>query len=140
MWQKSKSRTAEIIRLLISIALLISFGWYILHGGDTYLIILAAILAAIVLCFLKQTSKLFFGMIEMAAAIAAIWYAAKQGRGAFSSAFSSGFQRFDLAIVQMIFVTQMAGAIYLLVDAIDNIWTSIKRNQDEARRSVPSEK
>ena len=89
----------------------------LLYAHYKPLIFLSGILVAITLFFWRIRFRFLYGVIELAFGLYVLWYVADKGRGSFSSAFSAGFDTFQLSVV----LIQTFGAIYILIRSLDNL-------------------
>jgi hypothetical protein len=89
----------------------------VFYGPSRVLNIVGAIILALSLFSIRKHYRVFYGAIEVAFGVFVLGYNWRQGRGAFSSGFSSGF---DIWIWQIIFI-QTFTAIYIFIRGLDNI-------------------
>jgi hypothetical protein len=88
--------------------------------------ILSAIVAALVLFWLRKHFRILYGLIEVAVGVFTLWSQSSVGRGAFSFGFSNGFQTFQWQIALL----ATLGAIYIIVRGLDNIdqeWRALRQ-------------
>src|SRR6266851_423254 len=96
----------------IVLALVLVGAYYeIFYGPNRALNIVGAITLALGLFALRKHYRLTYGFIEIGFRIFVLTYNWQQGRGAFSSAFSTGFDRW---VWEVIFIQNFA-AIYVLI-------------------------
>jgi hypothetical protein len=87
----------------------------------------ASLVIAGSLFWLRKIARGVYGAIEVLIGFVAILDASTKGRGAFSSAYSSGFERYEWTVILL----QTAAAIYLAIRGLDNLgqWWSDKRSK-----------
>jgi hypothetical protein len=89
----------------------------VFYGTSRELNVVAAIILAVGLFSVRKHYRASYGAIEVAFGLLLLAYNWRQGRGAFSSGFSSGF---DIWIWQVILLQTLAG-IYVIIRGLDNI-------------------
>jgi hypothetical protein len=100
---------------------------YVFYGSSRAGIIAASLVIAVSLFGLRKIARGLYGSIEVLIGIIAIVDASTKGRGAFSSGFSAGFQRYEWSLILL----QTAAAIYLTIRGLENIeqWWSARRHR-----------
>ena len=100
---------------------------YVFYGSSRAGIVVASLVIAISLFWLRKIARGLYGAIEVLIGFVAILDASTKGRGALSAGFSSGFQRYEWAVVLL----QTAAAIYITIRGLDNLeqWWSDKRSE-----------
>jgi hypothetical protein len=91
--------------------------YWIFYGSSRGLNIVGAIILALSLFSVRKHYRVAYGTIEVVFSIFILTYNWRQGRGAFSSDFSSDF---DIWVWQIIFI-QTFTAIYIFIRGMDNI-------------------
>jgi hypothetical protein len=100
---------------------------YVFYGSSRVGIVVASLVIAISLFWLRKIARGLYGAIEVLIGFVAILDASTKGRGAFSAGFSSGFQRYEWAVILL----QTAAAIYITIRGLDNLeqWRSDERSE-----------
>jgi|SRR6516162_1681958 hypothetical protein len=100
---------------------------YVFYGSSRAGIVVASLVIAISLFWLRKIARGLYGAIEVLIGFVAILDASTKGRGALSAGFSSGFQRYEWAVILL----QTAAAIYITIRGLDNLeqWWSDKRSE-----------
>jgi hypothetical protein len=106
------------VRALILIIVLAGSAYEVFYGPSRDLNVVAAIILAIALFSVRKHYRVSYGAIEIAFGLFVLAYNWRQGRGAFSSDFSSS--DFDVWIWQIILL-QTFTAIYVIIRGLDNI-------------------
>jgi hypothetical protein len=102
--------------IILAVVLAVSTYW-IFYGSSRGLNIAGAMILALSLFSVRKHCRVLYGIIEISFAIFVLTYNWRQGRGAFSSGFSSGF---DIWVWQIIFL-QTFTAIYIFIRGLDNV-------------------
>ena len=99
----------------------------VFYGSSRAGIVVASLVIAISLFWLRKIARGLYGAIEVLIGFVAILDASTKGRGALSAGFSSGFQRYEWAVILL----QTAAAIYITIRGLDNLeqWWSDKRSE-----------
>ena len=100
---------------------------YVFYGSSRAGIVVASLVIAISLFWLRKIARGLYGAIEVLIGFVAILDASTKGRGALSAGFSSGFQRYEWAVILL----QTAAAIYITIRGLDHLeqWWSDKRSE-----------
>jgi uncharacterized transporter YbjL len=109
-------RFISYIWLPIVAAILISAFYFIFVGGP-FLTCFCGLVIAATLFWMREKHQIFYGVTEVFAGLFILGQGYPKGRGAFSSAFSDGFQTFQWAVV----LISTLGAVYIMVRGFDNI-------------------
>jgi uncharacterized transporter YbjL len=102
---------------VILVAVVAVSTYWIFYGSSRDLNVIAAIILALGLFSVRKHYRVSYGVIEIGFSVFILIYNWRQGRGAFSSAFSSGF---DISVWQIILL-QTFTAIYISIRGMDNI-------------------
>jgi hypothetical protein len=89
----------------------------LIYAQSKMWIVAGGIFTAISLFLLRLRFRGLYGAIEVLFGLYVLWNASGNGRGEFSSEFSSGFDTFRLSVV----LIQTFGAIYILIRGLDNL-------------------
>ena len=131
LWKRYERATALFIAAVLATL-------YVFYGSWRVGIVLASLVIAVALFWLRKIARGLYGAIEVLIGFVAIVDASTKGRGGFSAGFSAGFQRYDWPVVLL----QTAAAIYLMIRGFDNLdqWWSDKRSEPRVRHmaSVPN--
>jgi len=102
---------------VILVAVVAVSSYWIFYGSSRELNIVGAIILALGLFSVRKHYRVLYGVIEIGFSIFILTYNWRQGRGAFSSEFSSDF---DISVWQIILL-QTFTAVYIFIRGMDNI-------------------
>jgi hypothetical protein len=106
----------KYIWLFVAAAILAVTIYGLLYGPFA-VYILSGVGAAFVLFWLRKRHRVLYGLIEIGTGVFTLWNHFSDGKGGFSSGFSSGFQTFQWQIALL----ATLGAIYIIIRGLDNI-------------------
>src|ERR1700720_3870932 len=113
-WAIKRSDVVQPIVLMVVVAV---SSYEIFYGPSRGLNVVSAVILALGLFAVRKHYRVSYGAIEIGFGIFVLTYNWQQGRGAFSSGFSAGF---DIWVWQIILL-QTFTAIYVFIRGMDNI-------------------
>jgi hypothetical protein len=113
-WTVTFRGAAQPVILIVVIA---ASTLEVFYGPSRGLNVVGAIILALSLFSVRKHYRVAYGTIEVVFSIFILTYSWRQGRGAFSSDFSSDF---DIWVWQIVFI-QTFTAIYIFIRGMDNI-------------------
>jgi hypothetical protein len=102
-------------------ASLLSLAIYGVFNSGRFMTCIWGLVIAITLYWMRSKHLAFYGLTEVAAGLFILAQKYEEGRGGFSSGFSTGFQTFHWNIV----LVATLGAVYIMVRGIDNFLKGI---------------
>lgn len=113
--------TKQLLRtyflLLIAVVVLPAAIYFVFISNPIWSCFCGLVIA-VTLFLMRQHHQKIYGMSEVAVGLFILYQNYPQGRGAFSSGFSDGFQTFRWSVV----LISTVGAVYIMVRGLDNIF------------------
>ena len=98
-------------------SVVIAGSFYMALYGPRSLYLIAGIVLALSLFWVRGRYRILYGTAEFTAGAFTRLQSYSHGRGAFSTAFNEAFQRYEW---QVVFLTTLAG-VYIMVRGLDNV-------------------